>query len=197
MLCRNCDLRPSKTRGRCNHCHSYFLYHGEERPPVWLMPRGGSNNPNWKGDDVSNRGARQRTRKKYALGTCERCERRPGEHRHHRDRNPRNNSSENIEILCTTCHAIEHAGPRQCVNCGRTAKWLRLHRCHSCRSYFLTHGLDRSEELIQRAELRKQGLCKKGHPLKLRKDASRPESVKRFCPTCQNDSRRAREMQVG
>jgi 5-methylcytosine-specific restriction endonuclease McrA len=27
---------------------------------------------------------------------------------HHRDRNPHNNAFENLEVLCPTCHSLEH-----------------------------------------------------------------------------------------
>jgi hypothetical protein len=29
-------------------------------------------------------------------------------HRHHKDRDRSNNSPKNIEILCPTCHVLEH-----------------------------------------------------------------------------------------
>lgn len=33
---------------------------------------------------------------------------------HHRDRNRENNTIENLEIICPTCHVVEHLGPRDC-----------------------------------------------------------------------------------
>jgi hypothetical protein len=45
------------------------------------------------------------------LHICERCqdESFPQEqHRHHKDRDRSNNTSENIEVLCSTCHRLEH-----------------------------------------------------------------------------------------
>ncbi len=49
-------------------------------------------------------------RRNYPAGPCERClEKRPYEI-HHKDRNWRNNSPDNLERLCSSCHGAEHAG---------------------------------------------------------------------------------------
>lgn len=39
---------------------------------------------------------------------CNRCPATTNLQRHHRDRNPRNNSGENVETLCQTCHKNDH-----------------------------------------------------------------------------------------
>lgn len=51
---------------------------------------------------------------KRSLFICERCSRKGNEElpRHHKDRDRTNNTAENIEVLCNTCHAIDHANDR-------------------------------------------------------------------------------------
>ncbi len=47
---------------------------------------------------------------------CERCGRKPSNpknlHIHHKDQNRDNNSPDNLEVLCSTCHNRTHALPR-------------------------------------------------------------------------------------
>jgi len=51
----------------------------------------------------------------YSLYVCERCDRKSTSRKfpvHHIDRNRENNSIENLEVLCPTCHAREHTFER-------------------------------------------------------------------------------------
>lgn len=45
-----------------------------------------------------------------SLHVCERClePNHQEQHRHHKDRDRSNNESHNIEVLCPTCHRLEH-----------------------------------------------------------------------------------------
>lgn len=57
---------------------------------------------------------------------CMRCgaqkPRHEGRHNvHHKDRNRANNTLENLEVLCVSCHAIEHNNPRN----NETGQWQR------------------------------------------------------------------------
>jgi len=45
-------------------------------------------------------------RKKY--WHCERCLQDHSLLVHHKDRNRQNNNENNLEVLCTSCHAVEH-----------------------------------------------------------------------------------------
>ena len=69
----------------------------------------GSKNPRWKGEDVSIGGGYQRCNDMYTdLGTCCICGHEPAQHRHHVDRDPINNTRDNIDFVCTTCHSAIH-----------------------------------------------------------------------------------------
>lgn len=49
------------------------------------------------------------------LYTCERCNdfnKETERHRHHKDRDRSNNEPTNLEVLCTSCHTLEHAKER-------------------------------------------------------------------------------------
>ena len=59
---------------------------------------------------IANRG-RFEARKLYpywTLQSCERCGSTKRLQRHHKKHNPTNNSPDNIEILCGSCHYYEH-----------------------------------------------------------------------------------------
>lgn len=54
------------------------------------------------------KGGRQQAQRMYRrLGRCTRCTH-AATHRHHRDHDTKNNKRDNIEFLCTSCHAKEH-----------------------------------------------------------------------------------------
>ena len=64
----------------------------------------GPNNPKWQGDDIGVSSGRSRAQQRFKdLGKCGHCEK-PATDRHHKDENTANNSRENIEFLCRTCH---------------------------------------------------------------------------------------------
>jgi len=61
-----------------------------------------------------------RARKIAHALTCERCGK-SAKHVHHKDREPTNNKPENLESLCTKCHALEHkrkVALSTCAVCG-------------------------------------------------------------------------------
>ena len=113
-------------------------------------------NPNWKGNAVSDSGARRRAQTNFKLGLCEDCGK-PGVDRHHNDGNVRNNSKKNISILCRRCH-MERDGrlkkfkaipkrkkspPTLCKNCKELSKPLRKGRCSSCSAFYRRTGRER------------------------------------------------------
>lgn len=69
------------------------------------------NNPNYKGPLASRSAARGRSLYVKPDGPCERCGH-TGERyrveRHHKNRDVYDNRTENIELLCQSCHAKEH-----------------------------------------------------------------------------------------
>jgi len=82
---------------RCKKCYSEAL-----------RLRVGSANPEWgKFSSTQTSQGHDRAKRRFKLGPCQRCGK-PGKHRHHRDRNPLNNTPSNIEILCFSCHQLEH-----------------------------------------------------------------------------------------
>jgi predicted transcriptional regulator len=48
------------------------------------------------------------------LHTCERCGAKSdeGHHKHHKDRDRSNNEPSNLEVLCHSCHTLEHSSER-------------------------------------------------------------------------------------
>jgi len=58
----------------------------------------------WQGDDVSEKGGRNRALRMYQdIGPCTECGDVKSE-RHHNDGNTANNSPDNISVLCRRCH---------------------------------------------------------------------------------------------
>ena len=51
---------------------------------------------------------RKTAQRRVKMVECNRCQSKKNLQRHHIDRNPRNNSAENIEVLCQTCHKDDH-----------------------------------------------------------------------------------------
>lgn len=76
----------------------------------------GSENPNYKGDDVSVHGGYQRmdavvNELGLRTGVCMTCDSEPeGTHIHHIDHNPTNNDPSNLMELCPQCHRLIHSG---------------------------------------------------------------------------------------
>lgn len=73
----------------------------------------GEDNPAWKGDDVSRKGAYGRTHNKMDAergNVCQRCGAVGDVHIHHRDRIVDDIEDDNLEILCPMCHKAEHHG---------------------------------------------------------------------------------------
>ena len=78
---------------------------------------------------------------------CELCGSRSRLGLHHKDRDRTNNSSENLQTLCPTCHTCLHweegktpwrRHPAFCTVCDKPAKRLGL--CETHRSRLLRHG---------------------------------------------------------
>jgi hypothetical protein len=63
----------------------------------------GERHPAWKGDAAPANTKRERAQRRFPLGPCERCGK-PATDRHHKDADTGNNSPENVQILCRTCH---------------------------------------------------------------------------------------------
>lgn len=152
-MCIDCGDRRPKGRGRCNRCYTYWFSTGKCWSPSVTSVREGEASHKWKGDAARDQSKRMRAQKIYKLGPCNRCPK-PGRERHHRDRNPGNNAPENIEILCHSCHKLEHLWkpPRTCRTCGELFSRRGTHgRCHTCAEYFRSRGVERPAALIARA----------------------------------------------
>lgn len=73
------------------------------------IPKYMEENQNWKGDDITNAGGYNRTRKaNLKTGVCSNCGAQGPTHLHHLDKNPKNYSSENVIELCPNCHHGYH-----------------------------------------------------------------------------------------
>lgn len=112
----------------------------------------------WLGDAADDHTKRQRARRLFPVGPCERCGSDGRTERHHIDGNPGNNIAANIAILCRSCHqdvdgrtqsntarlvAIAKANVKPlapCANCGRLYKPLRLGRCGPCSIHWRKFG---------------------------------------------------------
>ena len=78
---------------------------GNHNAPHWT----GSDNPSYKGDNITNSGGYSRTHRGYKKGgVCAKCGRSGYTEFHHIDKNPKNTSSENIIELCFNCHRQQH-----------------------------------------------------------------------------------------
>lgn len=72
----------------------------------------GENNPVWKGDNILQRSGNARAKAMFKdMGDCEMCHVQ-AEVRHHRDMETTNNTKENIQMLCHTCHNKIHCCER-------------------------------------------------------------------------------------
>lgn len=66
--------------------------------------------------------AHYRARTVVQAKVCQRCGSTQNLHIHHIDRNPLNDSINNLEVLCSTCHHKEHVNEKPlstCVVCGK------------------------------------------------------------------------------
>lgn len=94
-LCRNRWIQKVINPGLAHR----FAGQVYERPN---LPHGEQHH-HWGGDAVPPEAGRQRARRRYALGPCERCGK-PATDRHHKDGVTTHNEPENIAILCRRCH---------------------------------------------------------------------------------------------
>jgi len=127
----------------------------------------------WKGDGALRTTKRERAQRRYRLGTCQGCAKKPATDRHHVDGNTGNNAPSNVRLLCRRCHMLEdgrldalHAAtrgrPKQpsrpCRICGRMTKpkVLNRGRCRRCAEYFRRNGTDRTWGDLHGARVRSQ-----------------------------------------
>ena len=68
----------------------------------------GEKHPRWAGARLRKRRGRQEAVKLFDEQPCERCGSDEYIHRHHIDEDTHNNSQENIQFLCASCHTKEH-----------------------------------------------------------------------------------------
>ena len=68
--------------------------------------------------------AHYHARKEVPPGSCNRCGKLDAIDVHHKDGNHLNNSRENLERICRSCHNREHRPRGSCVICGRLQKGL-------------------------------------------------------------------------
>lgn len=68
----------------------------------------GENNPSWKGDDITEHGARGRLHRHSTVDGKNCICGSPAKEMHHTDRNPKNNDEKNIEFVCAKCHKARH-----------------------------------------------------------------------------------------
>lgn len=73
---------------------------------------------------------RYHARQSKGPGPCERCGKPDALDVHHRNRNPLDNSPENLERLCRSCHYREHNPVRSCSLCDRPHKGLGYCEMH-------------------------------------------------------------------
>ena len=72
------------------------------------------------------------------MGPCNRCGKQSARDVHHKDGNHLNNSPENLERICRSCHNQEHRPKGSCVICGKPMKGLGY--CDKHYQRFKTHG---------------------------------------------------------
>ena len=68
--------------------------------------------------------AHYHARKICPPGPCSRCGKPKARDAHHKDGNHLNNTPENLERICRSCHNQEHRQRRLCVICGKPQKGL-------------------------------------------------------------------------
>lgn len=82
--------------------------------------------------------SRERARKVKQREACEKCNGTHRLHVHHRDENPMNNSEENLQVLCNSCHTKHHNPKGICTVCGMPQRCLGYCTKHLYR--FKKHG---------------------------------------------------------
>ena len=68
--------------------------------------------------------AHYHARKMIPHGCCNRCGKQDAKDVHHKDGNHLNNSLENLERICRSCHNLAHKRKGSCVICGLPQKGL-------------------------------------------------------------------------
>lgn len=104
-------MTPEEKKRRCEAQKRYAARKRGENVP--LQKKGpkpgtisGSKHPNWKGEEVSDKGGRTRAQRKFVKSKpCEACGSSVSE-RHHKDGNTANNKRSNIAFLCRRCHML-------------------------------------------------------------------------------------------
>lgn len=107
------------------------------------------NHHHWGGDKITTASGRARARRWYEISKCGICGS-MGRDRHHIDQNTLNNDSNNIIILCRSCHKklhLAHKKTLNCAICGNTEGPFRKKRCERCDSYFRHHHKERPIDL--------------------------------------------------
>lgn len=84
-------------------------------------------------------------------GPCNRCAKPDALDVHHKDGNHLNNSPENLERICRSCHNREHRPKGSCVICGEPQKGLGY--CDKHYQRFKTHGDPRALKRNQHTPL--------------------------------------------
>lgn len=69
-------------------------------------------------------GAHEEARSIKSPGPCERCGKPDARDVHHKNGNWQDNSPNNLERICRSCHIREHRGGKRCVVCGSPHKGL-------------------------------------------------------------------------
>ena len=80
--------------------------------------------------DVGWSTAHYHARKEIPPGCCNRCGKPNAKDVHHKDGNHLNNSPENLERICRSCHCREHRKKSLCKICGRPVKGAGLCEKH-------------------------------------------------------------------
>ena len=75
-------------------------------------------------------GAHAVSRKMIPAGSCNRCGKPEARDVHHKDGNHLNNTLENLERICRSCHNLEHRQKGSCTICGKPQKGLGFCEMH-------------------------------------------------------------------
>lgn len=82
----------------------------------------GPENPNWKGDSITEDESRWRARRLVPPGLCAECDQ-PGTDVHHKDENPFNNDLSNLVRLCAKHHRRAHS--KKATDAMQTGTWVQ------------------------------------------------------------------------